>query len=50
MLRYDIFYNKINYEPAHNILGESDQTVVVILAGTYENFYEELKWYIIKRL
>ena len=35
---YDVFYNKTNYE-------EKGKYVVVILAGTRENFYEELKRY-----
>lgn len=40
---YDVFYNKTNYELAYTIVEENDKTVVVILAGTRENFYEELK-------
>ena len=42
---YDIFHNKTNYELAYTIIEEEDETVVVILAGTRENFYEELKRY-----
>lgn len=41
----DIFYNKTNYELAYTIIEENGETVVVILAGTRENFYEELKRY-----
>lgn len=41
----DIFYNKTNYELAYTVIGKSEETVVVILAGTRENFYEELKKY-----
>ena len=41
----DIFYNKTNYELAYTIIEENEDTVVVILAGTRENFYEELKRY-----
>jgi len=41
----DIFHNKTNYELAYTIVEEGDETVVVILAGTRENFYEELKRY-----
>lgn len=41
----DIFHNKTNYELAYTIIEEDDETVVVILAGTRENFYEELKRY-----
>lgn len=39
------FYNKTNYELAYTIIEENDETVVVILAGTRENFYNELKRY-----
>jgi len=42
---YDIFYNRTNYELAYTILEEDDETVVVILAGTRENFYDDLKRY-----
>lgn len=40
---YDVFYHKTNYEIAYRIYKENSQLVVVILAGTRENFYEELK-------
>ena len=43
---YDIFYNKTNYELAYRIEYVEDKIIVVILAGTRENFYEELKRYI----
>ena len=39
----DVFHNKTNYELAYTIIEEDDETVVVVLAGTRENFYEELK-------
>jgi mRNA-degrading endonuclease RelE of RelBE toxin-antitoxin system len=42
---YDIYYNRTNYELAYTIIEEGGSTVVVILAGTRENFYEELKRY-----
>ena len=42
----DFFYNKTNYELAYTIIEKNDETVVVILAGTRENFYNELKRYI----
>lgn len=45
---YDIFYNKTNYELAYTILEENDKTIVIMLAGTRENFYEELKRYMKK--
>ncbi|MEG1316803.1 MAG: type II toxin-antitoxin system RelE/ParE family toxin, partial [Oscillospiraceae bacterium] len=40
---YDIFYNKTNYELAYTLRYERDEIVVVLLAGTRENFYEQLK-------
>lgn len=42
---FDVFYNKTNYEIAYTIIEENDKTVVVIPAGTRENFYKELKRY-----
>jgi len=42
---YDIYYNKTSYELAYTIIEEGDSTVVVVLSGTPENFYEELKRY-----
>lgn len=51
VLGYDIYYNKTNYELAYTLeerinedSGETE-TVVVIMAGTRENFYDELKRY-----
>lgn len=43
---YDVYYNKTNYEIAYRIYEENGKLVVVILAGTRENFYEHLKRYI----
>lgn len=42
---YDIFYNKTNYELAYKVEFVEDKVIVVILAGTRENFYDELKRY-----
>ena len=42
----DVYYGKINCEIAYQIFEEDGQFVVVILAGTRENFYQELKRYI----
>lgn len=42
---YDIFYNKTNYELAYTVEYEDDKIIVVIMAGTRENFYDELKRY-----
>ena len=41
----DIFHNKTNYELAYTIVEDDGETVVVLLAGTRKNFYEELKRY-----
>ena len=40
---YDVKYAKVNYEISYRIYEENGQRVVVILAGTRESFYEELK-------
>lgn len=42
---YDIFYNRTNYELAYSVEYTPDKIIVVIMAGTRENFYEELKRY-----
>lgn len=42
---YDIFYNKTNYELAYRVEYIEDKIIVVIVAGTRENFYDELKRY-----
>ena len=40
---FDVKYGGINYELAYRIYEENGRLIVVILAGTRENFYEELK-------
>ena len=42
---YDIYYNKTNYELAYRIEYCEEKIIVVIMAGTRENFYDELKRY-----
>ena len=42
---YDIYYNKTNYELAYTVEYVEDKVIVVIMAGTRENFYNELKRY-----
>ena len=42
---WDVYYNAVNYELAYRILEVDEQYVVIILAGTRENFYKELKRY-----
>lgn len=52
VLGYDIYYNKINYELAYTIEErviegtDETETVVVIMAGIRENFYDQLKRYL----
>ena len=41
----DVYSSRINYEIAYRIIEENGQAVVIILAGTRENFYQELKRY-----
>ena len=43
---YDIFYNKTNYELAYTVEYVGDKIIVVVMAGTRENFYEQLKRYL----
>lgn len=43
---YDVIYKGMNYELAYTIHGSTNKIVVILLAGTRENFYEELKRYI----
>ena len=40
---YDVRYSGVNHEIAYRIYEKEDRLVVVVLAGTRENFYEELK-------
>lgn len=42
---YDIYYNKTNYELAYTVEYLENKVIVVIMAGTRENFYEQLKQY-----
>ena len=43
---WDVYYARTNYEIAYRIYEENKQLVIVVLAGTRENFYEQLKRYI----
>jgi len=43
---YDVKYQGANYEIAYTIHETNGKKVVVLLAGTRENFYEQLKKYI----
>lgn len=42
---YGIFYNKTNYELVYRVEYTDEKIIVVIMAGTRENFYDELKRY-----
>lgn len=42
---YDIYYNKTNYELAYRVEYLDGKIIIIILAGTRENFYDELKRY-----
>lgn len=44
--RYDIYYNRTNYELAYTVKRVDGELIVVVMAGTRENFYNELKRYI----
>ncbi len=39
----DFYYNKTNYEVAYTIINNENKQIIVILAGTRENFYDELR-------
>ena len=43
---YDIYYNRTNYELAYTVKRVDRELIVVVMAGTRENFYNELKRYI----
>lgn len=43
---FDIYYSRTNYELAYRIYETDGQMLVIIMAGTRENFYNELKRYI----
>lgn len=43
ILGYDVRHVGVNYELAYRIYEDDGKLIVVILAGTRENFYEELK-------
>jgi mRNA interferase RelE/StbE len=43
---FDVTYKSINYEIAYTISEDTGKKIIVLLAGTRENFYEQLKRYI----
>lgn len=46
---YDIYYSGTNYEIAYEVIEYQGAMIIIILAGTRENFYAELDKYIKKR-
>lgn len=44
---FDVYYSKTKYELAYKVYEEDNQIVVVTLVGTRENFYDELKRYML---
>ena len=44
--RFDVKYKNVNYEIAYTINEVNGKKVIVLFAGTYENFYEQLRRYI----
>lgn len=44
---YDLYYNHTNYEIAYRIAKQDNEDmVVIIMAGTRQNFYKALKRYL----
>lgn len=44
---YDIYHNGTNYELAYKIVADDNgNLILIILAGSRENFYDELKKYL----
>jgi mRNA interferase RelE/StbE len=43
---FDIKYKGVNYEIAYTISEVNGKKIIVLLVGTRENFYEQLKQYI----
>jgi len=46
---YDIYYKGVNYEIAYEVVELDGQLIIIILAGTRENFYKELAKYMRSR-
>ena len=42
----DIYYNKTNYEICYELIEDEGKVIIVVMIGTRENFYKELKRYI----
>lgn len=50
IIGYDIYHNGVNYEMAYEVIERNGQLLIIILAGTRENFYDELNIYLKKRI
>ncbi|MDD2510865.1 MAG: type II toxin-antitoxin system RelE/ParE family toxin [Syntrophomonas sp.] len=50
IIGYDIYHDGVNYEIAYEVIEQDGQLLIIILAGTRENFYDELKIYLKKRI
>jgi mRNA interferase RelE/StbE len=46
IIGYDIYHNGVNYELAYEVAEINGKVVLIILAGTRENFYDQLEKYI----
>lgn len=42
----DVYYNKTNYEICYELIENEGKIILVVMIGTRENFYKELKRYI----
>lgn len=42
----DVYYNKTNYEICYELIEDQGKVIIVVMIGTRENFYKELKRYI----
>ncbi|NMA03923.1 MAG: type II toxin-antitoxin system RelE/ParE family toxin [Clostridiales bacterium] len=42
---FDVKYKGVNYEIAYTVSEVNEKKIIVLLAGTRENFYEQLKRY-----
>lgn len=42
----DVYYNKTNYEICYELIEDEGKVIIVVMIGTRENFYKELKRYI----
>lgn len=43
---YDVYYAKTNYEIAYRVVEKNSEKIIIVLAGTRENFYQGLKRYL----